>query len=518
MASQPVSYPLMSTSSSMFEVSPSSSISGLEISPSSSDLTLPLYINESDKALERLRKENARLKQANSVLQDTNNVLLLKLGPFCRRKFAELPHEILLMIFRHVLPPRWLLSGLQSLATYPDDIPSADLRMKHTLLSICKSWNQVGTELLYESVVLRRILQLPVFVRALEGRDGLGPLVKHLNLNCFPPRGYCQLYENGTRRILALCPNISHFGFSPPFLIPGFSSAFLALPSSITSLEYPLPSQSLAIPSTYDEGHPVLLFGRVEDVCLIMEQDSVVSPSKWLFPNLRKLRLNGYVDRYGTPKRPKAKELIDAYGARITFLGLFPDYSIYDLHGLLSRCPVLEHLVVRQRWVPQPNTLVASHTVKFVDVLTGWKDDPYFPITVRWLQGVFPALREVRNVGGGIFTEFRDIPLDMPKPPIRPDLNPGLEEEDEIYATVMEFTNPHSLNGCAMIDECILRSDSTADGYDDSDAESCSTVSEDEDCSDEDLADEFYMGEDWELGYDEALIIFDEIQRSSRHI
>ncbi|KAJ7873934.1 hypothetical protein B0H14DRAFT_2719314, partial [Mycena olivaceomarginata] len=449
------------------------------------------------------------------VLQHTNHVFVTEVGPFCRANFAELPHEMLLMIFRHVLPPRWLLSGLQSLAAYPDDMLSADLRMKHSLLSVCKSWNQVGTELLYESVVLRRILQLPVF---------------RLNLNCFPPRGYCQLYENGTRRILALCPNISHFGFSPPFLIPGFSSTLLALPSSITSLEcnsniaYPvlsdnLRSLTLAIPSTYDEGHPVLLFGRVEDLCLIMEPDSVVSPSKWLFPDLRKLWLNGYLDCHsGTPKRPKAKELIDAYGARITFLGLFPDYSIYGLHGLLSRCPVLEHLAVRQRWVPEIGPL-ASHTVKFVDIFTGWKDEPEYPISVEFLQDVFPALREVRTVGGGTSTEFRDLPLDMLKPPIRPDSDPELEEEDEIHATVMKFTNPHS-NGCAMINECNLRSVSPADADDDSDAESCSTVSEDEDfsdevsededcsdevsededCSDEDLADEFYMGEDFRLG------------------
>ncbi|KAJ7879625.1 hypothetical protein B0H14DRAFT_1607467 [Mycena olivaceomarginata] len=166
---------------------------------------------------ERLREHNIRLQRAVAVLQHTNDVLLLKLGIRCRAHFSELPHEILLMIFCYALPPRWLLSGsgLQSMATYPNDILSVDLRMKHSLLSVCKSWNQVGTELLYESVALRRILQLPVFVRALDGRQGLAALVKRLDMNCFVPQGYYQLHDTESEADPSPLPESLPLGILP---------------------------------------------------------------------------------------------------------------------------------------------------------------------------------------------------------------------------------------------------------------------------------------------------------------
>ncbi|KAJ7354681.1 hypothetical protein DFH08DRAFT_985506 [Mycena albidolilacea] len=153
--------------------------------------------------------------------------------------------------------------------------------------------------LLYENVVLRRILQPSVLVRALESRERLGFLVKRLDIDCFVPRGYYQLHDDvdDLRRILALCPNLSHFGFLPPFRTPRIPSTLPALGSSITSLECngsilyfvilpsllqlsdTLKSLTLPIPSTYDDGHPVLLFGILEDLHLRLEEDSVVSTS-----------------------------------------------------------------------------------------------------------------------------------------------------------------------------------------------------------------------------------------------
>ncbi|KAJ7879624.1 hypothetical protein B0H14DRAFT_1607468 [Mycena olivaceomarginata] len=157
------------------------------------------------------------------------------------------------------------------------------------------------------------------------------------------------------------------------------------------------------------------------------------------------------------------------------------------------------------------------------------------------LRAFFPAIRGCRNLGAGIF-KFRDIPLAIPKrrvrektPPVtcfdrthnddsedsdrddieesddekneeHPESEP--EEDNEVPATVIEFTNPTSING-----EVLTSADdydlpcASHDAEENSDADSCVTVSEDGGYQ----ADEFYLGEDWEVGHDEALGIFDRI-------
>jgi hypothetical protein len=113
-----------------------------------------------------------------------------------------------------------------------------DLHMKLSILAVCKLWNRTGTELLYERVTLCRIMQLPVFVCALEGREGLSALVKHMGIDCFVPRGYSRLHEHETKQILRLCPNLSYVGFSPLFWIPELPCPLPTSSSSIISLEY----------------------------------------------------------------------------------------------------------------------------------------------------------------------------------------------------------------------------------------------------------------------------------------
>ncbi|KAJ7761085.1 hypothetical protein B0H16DRAFT_1719779 [Mycena metata] len=98
--------------------------------------------------------------------------------------FLEIPHEILLRIFRNSLPPPWLLNSATRDILISNSIYSLDLTAKLSILAVCKDWYQVGTEILYEDVHLHRIGQLPAFVRALEGHAGLGDLVRRLDLSC----------------------------------------------------------------------------------------------------------------------------------------------------------------------------------------------------------------------------------------------------------------------------------------------------------------------------------------------
>jgi hypothetical protein len=65
--------------------------------------------------------------------------------------------------------------------------------------------------------VADRIHQSAVFLRALLRREGLGSLVKHLDIDRILPCAYFNLLENETKWISDLYPNLALLGFSPPF-------------------------------------------------------------------------------------------------------------------------------------------------------------------------------------------------------------------------------------------------------------------------------------------------------------
>ncbi|KAJ7761051.1 hypothetical protein B0H16DRAFT_558601 [Mycena metata] len=183
-----------------------------------------------------LLRERRELRQANFLLVQANDALLLRVGAYCRSSSASLPPEILLKIFRDALPPPWLLAGAESLPSVLD-ILAIDSRMKLSLIGVCKSWNRVATELLYERVALHRITQLAVFVRALEDQVGLGALVRHLDIHSFVPRGYFRFFETATQRVLELCPRLIHIGFSPPCSIPDLPCSFPVMSSSLPRIQ-----------------------------------------------------------------------------------------------------------------------------------------------------------------------------------------------------------------------------------------------------------------------------------------
>ncbi|KAJ7350492.1 hypothetical protein DFH08DRAFT_861633 [Mycena albidolilacea] len=459
--------------------------------------------------LEKLKLEISQLKYANSVL-------LQRLGTYCRSNYASLPDEILLAIFRNVLPPSWLLDGTKSMLPYPQDISSVDLRMKLSILAVCKSWNRAGTELLYERVTLRRITQLPVFVRVLEGRKGLGALVKHVSIDCFVPRGYSRLHERETKQILRLCSNLLHVGFSPLSWIPELPCPLPTSSCSIISLEYSpcmlysvilpsllhlsqtLESSTFTLPAAYDEGHPLLNFPRLEYLCPTVTSKSVVS--EWLAPNLRRLWVSGFPHI----NLPVFEKLLHTYGPTVTSL----DIHSIESQEWLDLCPLLEHLSVA--------TSLPSLThprVRFINICI-YQSPPFH--TLEFLRDNFHALLECRLLHPGITMNAA--------PDIRQKTYSGAEGR---VADLLEFTEPTSVNGGAFLrndisddyvpdlddndggsdgSEYVLdEDDDGSDASDSGDAASCITVSEDGGH----LDDEFYMQEDWEIGHNKALAIFD---------
>jgi hypothetical protein len=140
----------------------------------------------------------------------------MSIWPSTSSYLGRIPAELLLMVFRHALPPTWILGDTTgSLPPCQWSICSCDLRMKLAIIAVCRTWNQIGVELFYNGVTLRRIKQVPVFICALESREGLGTLVRSLDINCAVPPRFSALLENSTTKIFQLCPRLSHFGFSP---------------------------------------------------------------------------------------------------------------------------------------------------------------------------------------------------------------------------------------------------------------------------------------------------------------
>ncbi|KAJ7141323.1 hypothetical protein C8R44DRAFT_763181 [Mycena epipterygia] len=450
--------------------------------------------------VQRLRLENSRLEHANRVLSE-------KLASSFPSDLAQLPHEILLLVLRYALPPRWLLSGIRELI--PQSIYSIDLSMKLSILVVCKVWHQVGIELLYESVFLRNIGQLPAFVRALEGRD-LGPLVRNVDLSCMVPRGYSALFQSETRKLFQLCPRLSHFGFVPPFLIPPFPDSLPVMSHSITSLEFSrvvnfglillsldhlcdsLRFLALPLPPSEDiEEYATdvqLNFPQLEElrVHLNPEPDSDLEPSvpsvwNWSMPGLRRMWLTATF-----PDRIRAEMLLDVYGQNLTFLSIF---FWTDVQALLDRCPSLEHLVIGN---PTSTASLLKHQkIKHLDLWWQWHAravvEPDKP-TLESARIGFPALCSCRYLDV-TFNYLWDLPLRFPPNELPPrdeariaavdapdvfsgdaDNESGKMDEDEEMkedledsevrandfigsswlAAILEYTDPQSMNGRAL--------------------------------------------------------------------
>ncbi|KAJ7840508.1 hypothetical protein B0H14DRAFT_2784791 [Mycena olivaceomarginata] len=436
--------------------------------------------------------------------------------------YASLPDKILLAIFRSTLPPSWLLDGVRSMLPYPQDISSVDLRMKLSILAVCKSWNHTGTELLYKRVILRRITQLPVFTHMLEGREGLGALVKHVGIDCFVPHSYLKLHEHETKQILGLCPNLSHVGLSLPFWIPELVCPPLPTSSSIISLEYSpcipfstilpslvllsqtLESLTFTVPAAY-EGHSLLNCPKLEYLRLTIT--STLVASEWLALNLQRLWLSDY----NSPDFGVTEKLLRTYGPTITSLQI----RVIICQQWLDLCPLLEHLSVADSL-----SFLTHLRVRFVDIFIFIHQDPSFS-TLELLWDRFPALLECRIL---------DLTMN-----IAPDIcQKTYGSTGGRVADVLEFTDPTSVNGGAFIQnnisddyvpnsddsdgrsdgsEYVLDSDEDDKGSnasDSDDAASCITVSEDGGY----LEDKFYMQEYWEVGRNEALAIFDQTRDS----
>ncbi|KAJ6506984.1 hypothetical protein C8R45DRAFT_971181 [Mycena sanguinolenta] len=342
---------------------------------------------------------------------------------------SKLPDETFLLIFRHALPPSWVIGYASSLAPFPQKIWSADIETKLCIMAVCKAWYRFGLEFLYENLMLRSLGQLPAFIRTLEARPELATLVRRLEI-CYPiVRGYTTLHSTEADKIFELCPRLAHFVFNPPFFAGGHRApthppAFPAIAGvcvALTNLDIgddidysvvrpalvqlceTLQSLSMSLPDHYGDPHPTLVFARLENLRIALTSGSRVSAAYWVCPSLQQLviRPRGHMeaDVYHAPVR----QFLAAYGATVIALTVFPlemswrrpdPFPFPDLH---VHCPALRYLGIGEGSV---NAEPMCHsTLVSLDI---FRDGGCFGKppneNLEGLQGRFPALRACRYV------------------------------------------------------------------------------------------------------------------------
>ncbi|KAJ6527858.1 hypothetical protein DFH09DRAFT_1186265 [Mycena vulgaris] len=315
--------------------------------------------------LSRVKLENSPLELANRTLCQKLSVSEEYLARLLPCHIARLPHEILLIVLRYALPPAWLLSAEPWLAPLPRSIWSAD---RCTKLDVVL----VGVELLYETVTLRSLSRMISFISALESLQGLGALVKNLEIRYPACAEFFTVHKAEIKKILQLCPRLAAFGFSPTDLVMDWKHA-PSLPRSthcITSLTFnelvdysatllPILIQlcrhlrSLALqlpdfPETYP--HPIINLENLEELRLFMERGNRIT-SKWLMPRLRQVWIRGTFTFGAWGKQTLPPDtILERYGRTITSLSLvnFEAEPGTSIQGLLDRCTAVEHLAVNE--------------------------------------------------------------------------------------------------------------------------------------------------------------------------
>lgn len=479
-----------------------------------------------------------------------------------RKLFTHPPPEILHLIFQRALPPSFLVDS--SISPGPESPWCQAMRLKKSLVRVCRAWHKVGLQVLYEDIVFRRIGQIPVFLQTLEtSPDNLGDFVKRITIDSYTPRGYDAMFSSQLARILSMCPRLFRFSFTAPFTLAqpevlpplkwsithlnfGAATQFPMLFDALTHMCSGLVSLSLHIPTVgLGDMDLFIHFDRLEELrCGVTEYSTsnlLVFGAKWSIPRLQRLTF----DMNGNPSGTRTALPMVAYesfckthGAGLKFLQIHPSYwwsmkYTISVFAILEFCPKLEHLVLH------PNTLppLSHQTVKWIDV---WSPHVRQSRSRRWIRdgtlsrNTFPALKTVRILDAALAV-LPDLPILIP-----PNLVTADDEAFEfqfsgvhirhtrghLYRDDLRYiVNCNGMDGADSIDHENPNENETADENDEEDDSSdyLSPVT-DEDVSDQDLSDdsdasratatdggledEFYAADDWTMGADAAREIY----------
>ncbi|KAK6992689.1 hypothetical protein R3P38DRAFT_3083659 [Favolaschia claudopus] len=440
------------------------------------------------------------------------------------------------MVFRHALPPSWVVRYGRTLPPFPRTIWSADFETKLAVIRVCKQWYRVGLEFLYESVTLHWIGQLPAFAEALEARANVGSFVRRLEIGYWIPRGYHTLHDTEIQNIFRLCPRIIHFAFNPRIIprslrpfhtsLPSFPTIPLQLEGDscrITYLEVcdrieyqsivpilmhlgpMLQSLSIALPTQYGD-HDVLTFPHLHSLRLCISRDSVQPRNYWAIPRLQQLLLHPPVPQFDERVSTfgGVAAFLTHYGQSLRMLSLASLDDPENLDEILHHCPKLQHLVVLEEFLL--SSLQCRHEkVQVLEVFGTGR----LTASLDW-RIAFPALRSRRYLSGFHL--------------LYPSL-PGIDGDEAALdyslsaSSCLEFLLPRTEDS-EDIDTDTSDSDYELDPDDSDSGEPTSSEPDSDEAEDyNDLSDSESPttndDEDWEMEREEAITIFRRLVRAA---
>ncbi|TRM69991.1 hypothetical protein BD626DRAFT_563686 [Schizophyllum amplum] len=409
---------------------------------------------------DRLLVENAQLKTQCQRLQDevaryssrfgtvdTSEDSSSISGRIRRFDCADLPPEILLLIFKRCVAPAFLISPAYSVYEEPW---LECMKTKRNLSLVCRSWQQAATELLYEDIGFRSIGQLVALLDTLTTKRDLAYLVRSITVACHISSHAVSVYIGDLLSILGMCQRLRtvsfqvHGGVSQNHVSPlqirsttpfahvvnlHFAEELNSLQDLwpiLTTMGPRLQSLRLVLLTSSMAGVPELTFQSMTSFNLTTSwnaQSSIREVARqWLMPRVENVTFSLSVDFVNLPSTIVAtafQTFASRNGSRIRYMQLHAAYCAYngsdmsyysiDIQPMLRHCPLLEHLVL----LANMRHPISHPTLRWIDV---WE-----PPTSRRLssdiwtevdkltKAVFPCLRGVRTIDCAL-SPMMDLP------------------------------------------------------------------------------------------------------------
>ncbi|KIJ63980.1 hypothetical protein HYDPIDRAFT_28873 [Hydnomerulius pinastri MD-312] len=350
---------------------------------------------------------------------------------------SSLPFELLHLILEYATPPNLFLDA--SICRGPSSAWSQTLRQLKSFVLVCRTWWDVGINLLYCHVIIRRIGQLPALLRSLEANPKLGSIVRTLQIDCFVPHGYHLIFEYALAQIWASFIHntrliLNHQTDDRDHELPKVPDAVLSstidleigpghrLPLLFSSLVQCTSLVCLTINfqgSVGSDDIPIIQFNFLEELHCTWNDRPTDLPTanvlstmskQWNMPRLKRftvlqlipvLSVGSVID--GTDYYP----FLRAHGKKLIYLSicflpiLYSKKSFFpasmDIQSFLDLCPNLKHFATGQ----YKETRDLSHsTLEYLDVWADSSSCLTYPqrilLRTSLEEGHFPSLRKVR--------------------------------------------------------------------------------------------------------------------------
>ncbi|KAJ3515199.1 hypothetical protein NLJ89_g1908 [Agrocybe chaxingu] len=277
---------------------------------------------------------------------------------------SRLPPEIWWAIFQRAVPPNWLLDPSLSLGSGSSWCFA--LRMKKSIVAVCKSWHDFGLPLLYEDIFIRRFPQFWLLLRSLKtSPSSPGAFIKTLNLLSYVPEASERKFKMYLKTLFPFMPGFIRLRALP--LLPVFRTFQRYHSRSLVSnfLRRPLRGRSLRIPLLT---HDVSVGARILLPCLtslFLEHTFVYDEQGFQFftqhfhlPSLSKCTIyhNSLYGHLTEDINQSVIAFLAQHGTNLEFLNHHYHYNptlslhsgsfFYRLHGLQRFCPNLKHLII----------------------------------------------------------------------------------------------------------------------------------------------------------------------------